>query len=72
MEVDDDVEHGGADPTVTVGSIPDGFYVADEGTGFGLAIIARIAETHGWHVTLTASETGGARFEIAGVVDRSE
>ncbi|MDS0299557.1 PAS domain-containing sensor histidine kinase [Halogeometricum sp. S1BR25-6] len=49
--------------------------VAD-GTGFGLAIVKRIAEAHGWSVTLTESETGGARFEFAaehpaGAVDGS-
>nr|WP_240147569.1 MEDS domain-containing protein [Halorussus sp. JP-T4] len=27
------VEHGGRDVTVTVGDLPDGFYVADDGTG---------------------------------------
>jgi nitrogen-specific signal transduction histidine kinase/FixJ family two-component response regulator len=27
------VEHGGADVTVTVGDLPDGFYVADDGVG---------------------------------------
>ncbi|WP_435195669.1 sensor histidine kinase [Natronomonas sp. EA1] len=34
------------------------------GTGFGLAIVARIADAHGWSVRVTESETGGARFEI--------
>ncbi|MXR50395.1 PAS domain-containing protein [Halovenus sp. WSH3] len=29
------VEHGRADVTVTVGALPDGFYVADDGTGIG-------------------------------------
>jgi signal transduction histidine kinase len=37
------------------------------GTGFGLPIVARIAEAHGWSVTVTDSETGGARFEIRSV-----
>jgi signal transduction histidine kinase len=27
------IEHGGSDVTVTVGSLPDGFYVEDDGTG---------------------------------------
>ena len=82
-------EHGGEDPTVTVGDLPDGFYVEDDGpgipedrrdevfesgrstsesgTGFGLAIVERIAEAHGWEVTLTEGEAGGARFEFTGV-----
>jgi len=39
----------------------------DDGTGFGLAIVAEIAEAHGWTVRVTDSESGGARFEIGGV-----
>jgi PAS domain S-box-containing protein len=82
------VEHAGSDVAVTVGSLEDGFYVADDGpgipdgdrrrvfesgystadgTGLGLAIVRRIAEAHGWDVTLTTSESGGARFEFHGV-----
>jgi|GEM_PF-1450628 signal transduction histidine kinase len=74
---------------VFVGSLPDGFYVADDGTGidpaeresvfepgyttaedgtgFGLAIVERIAEAHGWSVSVTESRTGGARFEFEGI-----
>ncbi|WP_053947135.1 GAF domain-containing protein [Halolamina sediminis] len=80
------VEHAGAEPTVTVGTLPDreGFFVADdgpgigddvdpfdtgvttsdEGTGFGLPIVESIAEAHGWSVSITESEDGGARFEF--------
>jgi PAS domain S-box-containing protein len=36
-------------------------------TGFGLAIVQDIAEAHGWRVTLTESDAGGARFEFTGV-----
>jgi PAS domain S-box-containing protein len=87
----DSDEH--ADPngpvTVTVGTLPDGFYVADDGrgippeerekvfehgytsgeggTGFGLHIVRRIAEAHGWTVSITESQTGGTRFEVRGV-----
>jgi signal transduction histidine kinase len=39
----------------------------EEGTGLGLNIVRDIAEAHGWTVTLTESETGGARFEFRGV-----
>jgi signal transduction histidine kinase len=75
--------------TITVGDLPDGFYVADDGpgipeserhavfevgyttreggTGFGLSIVERIADAHGWTVSVTGSDAGGARFEIAGV-----
>jgi signal transduction histidine kinase len=80
------VEHGRTDVTVTVGTTPDGFYVADDGpgipesdrkavfehghttnedgTGFGLAIVENVASAHGWSISVTDSETGGARFEF--------
>ena len=81
------VEHNDEPVTVTVGTLDDGFYVADDGagvpadedvfemghstqesgTGIGLAIVAQIADAHGWHVDLTESEAGGARFELTGV-----
>ena len=83
---DDAVEDTTPNVTVTVGDLPDGFYVADNGpgvpeeirenvfehgystresgTGFGLSIVHQIAEAHGWEITLTESEAGGARFEI--------
>ena len=88
------VEHGGEDVTVRVGGVPDGFYVADtgsgipaaqredvfdagystsdDGTGFGLRIVEQAAEAHGWAVTVTESDSGGARFEFTAVdtVDR--
>ena len=38
-----------------------------EGTGFGLAIVDRIVQAHGWDVHVTESDAGGARFEITGV-----
>jgi len=44
-----------------------GYTTGDGGTGFGLAIVDRIADGHGWTLTLTESESGGARFEFAGV-----
>jgi len=44
-----------------------GYSTTDEGTGFGLAIIKRIAEAHGWEITVTDGTDGGARFEITGV-----
>ena len=88
---DDAVEHGSSSDgtTITVGDLPDGFFVEDDGpgipeserdtvfdagyttsedgTGFGLRIVERIAEAHGWSVRASESETGGARFEIIGV-----
>ncbi len=35
-----------------------------DGTGFGLSIVSRIAEAHGWSVRATESEEGGAQFEF--------
>jgi signal transduction histidine kinase len=82
-------EHGGPEVTVTVGTLDDGFYVADDGpgippgdretvfdggystnddgTGLGLVIVERIAEAHGWDVSVTESAAGGARFEFSRV-----
>jgi len=37
---------------------------ASGGTGFGLTIIKRIAEAHGWAVDITDGTEGGARFEF--------
>lgn len=44
-----------------------GYSTSATGTGFGLAIVQDIATAHGWTVTVTDSETGGARFEFTGV-----
>ncbi|MFC5135422.1 MULTISPECIES: ATP-binding protein [Haloferacaceae] len=38
-----------------------------DGTGFGLRIVERIVESHGWEIRATEGEAGGARFEITGV-----
>jgi len=82
------VEHNDAPVTVTVGSLEDGFFVADDGrgvedgevfemghstaddgTGIGLAIVAQIADAHGWGLDLT-DDAGGARFDLSGVPTR--
>jgi PAS domain S-box-containing protein len=44
-----------------------GYSTANNGTGFGLAIVKEIAEAHDWEVDATESERGGAKFEITGV-----
>jgi len=45
----------------------DGYSTAEEGTGFGLAIVKQIVDAHGWTIRVTESDHGGARFEIRGV-----
>lgn len=44
-----------------------GYTTSSESTGFGLAIVKEIVEAHGWDISITESDTGGARFEIVGV-----
>ncbi|KOX93343.1 chemotaxis protein CheY [Haloarcula rubripromontorii] len=44
-----------------------GYSTTTDGTGFGLSIVSQIATAHDWTVTLTESDTGGARFEFTGV-----
>jgi len=44
-----------------------GYSTADEGTGFGLRIVEQVVDAHGWEVTVTESEQGGARFDVTGV-----
>ena len=39
-----------------------GFTTDEDGTGFGLAIVAEIAQAHDWTVAVEESEAGGARF----------
>lgn len=41
-----------------------GYTTSEDGTGYGLSIVADIADAHGWEVSLSESEDGGARFEI--------
>ena len=44
-----------------------GFSTADDGTGIGLGVVEDIADAHGWTVTVTESDDGGARFEFMNV-----
>ena len=41
-----------------------GYSTSDEGTGYGLSIVSRIVEGHGWEIEVTESDEGGTRFEI--------
>ncbi|MFB6255772.1 MAG: response regulator [Haloplanus sp.] len=43
-----------------------GVSMSADGTGFGLAIVDRIADAHGWDVDLTESADGGAQFSFVG------
>jgi PAS domain S-box-containing protein len=40
---------------------------ANGGTGFGLTIVKRIAEAHGWQVAVVDGADGGARFEFTDI-----
>ena len=44
-----------------------GVTTSDDGTGFGLAIVAEIADAHDWQVGAVESDDGGARIEVTGV-----
>jgi PAS domain S-box-containing protein len=44
-----------------------GYSTGEHGTGFGLNIVKRIVDAHGWEITVRESASGGARFEITGV-----
>ncbi|WP_135830504.1 sensor histidine kinase [Halorussus halobius] len=41
-----------------------GYSTEPDGTGFGLAVVRRIAEAHDWRVRVTESWADGARFEF--------
>jgi len=36
----------------------------EDGTGLGLRVVKQVVDAHGWDVTVTESEEGGAAFEI--------
>jgi PAS domain S-box-containing protein len=44
-----------------------GYTTATDGTGFGLTIVKRIADAHGWQISISDSTSGGVRFNF--VVD---
>ncbi|MCU4719447.1 PAS domain S-box protein [Halapricum hydrolyticum] len=57
----------GIEPDERTDVFESGYSTAEDGTGFGLAIVEEIARAHGWTVDVTDSESGGARFEIGDV-----
>ena len=44
-----------------------GYTTASDGTGLGLGIVAQLVEAHGWDISVTDGDAGGARFEVSGV-----
>ena len=44
-----------------------GTTTSEAGTGLGLSIIQQIADAHGWTLSVTESDAGGARFEFGDV-----
>ncbi|MCO8268089.1 HAMP domain-containing histidine kinase [Haloferax sp. AB510] len=44
-----------------------GYSTDSRGTGLGLAIVSGVADAHGWEVSATDGENGGARFEFRNV-----
>lgn len=44
-----------------------GYSTSGDERGFGLLIVQRIVEGHQWSISVTNSDTGGARFEIRGI-----
>ena len=54
----------GIDPDQRETVFEPGHTTAPDGTGFGLAIVERIVDAHGWDVRLTEGTDGGARFEM--------
>jgi len=58
-------DNGPGIPPEDRGSIFDrGYTTADDGTGYGLAIVEQIVTAHGWQIGLAEDTEGGARFEI--------
>ncbi|WP_313692079.1 hybrid sensor histidine kinase/response regulator [Halorarum halobium] len=57
----------GIDPGQRDHVFESGYSTARDGTGYGLSIVSRTAEAHGWAVTVTEGTRGGARFEVRGV-----
>lgn len=57
----------GIPPDVRDRVFESGFTTAAEGSGFGLAIVTRVARAHDWTVSVTTGRSGGARFEFRNV-----
>jgi len=44
-----------------------GVTTSEDGNGYGLSIVRTIANAHGWDVSVTESDDGGARFSVTGI-----
>ncbi|QCC55623.1 PAS domain-containing sensor histidine kinase [Natronorubrum bangense] len=44
-----------------------GYTTETAGSGFGLAIVNRVVDAHGWSIAVTDADSSGARFEIRSV-----
>jgi len=44
-----------------------GYSTTEDGTGFGLSIVQRAVEAHGWDLAVTESADGGGRFGVTGM-----
>jgi PAS domain S-box-containing protein len=65
LHIDDDGP--GLSPDDRESVFEPGETTSEDGTGFGLAIVDRICEAHGWEISVTNGELGGACFEISGI-----
>jgi signal transduction histidine kinase len=57
----------GIDPEARKTVFELGYSTGERSSGYGLAIVERIAEAHGWAVTAERAAGGGARIEVRGV-----
>jgi two-component system OmpR family sensor kinase len=62
----------GIPPEDRVEATRSGYSTASDGTGLGLGIVRRIADAHGWTLSLDESEAGGLRVAFAGVEPADE
>jgi PAS domain S-box-containing protein len=54
----------GIDPAEREAVFEKGHTTRQDGSGFGLAIVERIVDAHGWDVRVAEGTAGGARFEV--------
>ena len=62
----------GMTPDVKAQALEPGFSTAENGTGYGLALVEQIADAHGWTIRLADSDRGGLRVVIGSTIDEPE